>query len=981
MFCTKCGRELKPNDRFCAHCGTEVTQPQDAQNKYDNVVFNPPFRMEAEKKTAQILKNREDFRGFKELAEENNKRTVKTKAKMDWNLDGFPESLTANNGKSGFDWGSVVERRKSGRALGYEKLDLSSTMEHKKVDPDKAEKAAPQPKEDKSSLGLPPEDGRIISLEELEKELYDLEQELKTDTARTAKYQPFRDDDIDNSEELDAYLDGVPKTKKTPAKPEPKKEEAAKEPVMKWNVDEPKTGKAAAAVSSMGLVWGIDPSELAAKKKAAKAQERKMVWDLQQKEKEEKAKAEAEARAKAEAEEAARLEAERAEAARLEAERAEAARLEAERAEAARLEAERAEAARLEAERAEAARLEAERAEAARLEAERAEAARLEAERAEAARLEAEKALENKDTMVAAAVSADVAEEYNDLIKNAPSESLERTRIFDHEAINAGVEEVEIPEETEQEAAFREELSEEAPLQEEEVRKPLYQSDFKHPWEVAEEPAPELVPEEVVEPELTPEAPETVEEPAAEPEAEAEPEVVAEPEVETEPEVEAEPEALEEEPVVEAEPEAEPETVVEAEPKTAEPETAEPEIQEIAEELPEDENRPKFYTFSKKNEAFQELLMKEKARLESMGAEYVPQNEASKVQVSRIVDNTTPDLAYEENGHFVEGIVQPITTLNADLSGDPKPNIGKFPYSYVTDTDWLREMTSQNDLSSINKTKLRYSDLFPTPVTEDKFDGTGAFKEKTEEEKKEIAADINKIFDEDEQTKPKSHVVGNTIIILLILIILFQGSILGAKLIAPDSKYAHIADGVIEKVLDLFTHSDKSTTPSNTDTDAEPADVSDDTAKDSDAAYYQGIISSKSQDIADIGEIMYSEDLKYASIDEPAYEEVNGADEFIDEDWYEAEDGSKVTYAEEIYGSILDYYAGWSESNTDDTLVGINRLELGEIVKTESGYYALTRVTYLTEDGEPKTVTQTCYLSEKDHTMFIEEIKEETING
>ena len=956
MFCTKCGRELKPNDRFCAHCGTEVTQPQDAQNKYDNVVFNPPFRMEAEKKTAQILKNREDFRGFKELAEENNKRTVKTKAKMDWNLDGFPESLTANNGKSGFDWGSVVERRKSGRALGYEKLDLSSTMEHKKVDPDKAEKAAPQPKEDKSSLGLPPEDGRIISLEELEKELYDLEQELKTDTARTAKYQPFRDDDIDNSEELDAYLDGVPKTKKTPAKPEPKKEEPVKEPVMKWNVDEPKTGKAAAAVSSMGLVWGIDPSELAAKKKAAKAQERKMVWDLQQKEKEEKAKAEAEARAKAEAEEAARLEAERAEAARLEAERAEAARLEAERAEAARLEAERAEAARLEAERA--------------------EAARLEAERAEAARLEAEKAIENKDTMVAAAVSADVAAEYNDLIKNAPSESLERTRIFDHEAINAGVEEFETPEETEQEAAFREELSEEVPLQKEEVRKPLYQSDFKHPWEVAEEPAPELVPEEVVEPELTPEAPETVEEPAVEPEAEAEPEVVAEPEVETEPEVEAEPEALEEEPVVEAEPEAEPETEVEAE-----PETAEPEIQEIAEELPEDENRPKFYTFSKKNEAFQELLMKEKARLESMGAEYVPQNEASKVQVSRIVDNTTPDLAYEENGHFVEGIVQPITTLNADLSGDPKPNIGKFPYSYVTDTDWLREMTSQNDLSSINKTKLRYSDLFPTPVTEDKFDGTGAFKEKTEEEKKEIAADINKIFDEDEQTKPKSHVVGNTIIILLILIILFQGSILGAKLIAPDSKYAHIADGVIEKVLDLFTHSDKSTTPSNTDTDAEPADVSDDTAKDSDAAYYQGIISSKSQDIADIGEIMYSEDLNYASISEPAYEEVSGADEFIDEDWYEAEDGSKVTYAEEIYGSILDYYAGWSESNTDDTLVGINRLELGEIVKTESGYYALTRVTYLTEDGEPKTVTQTCYLSEKDHTMFIEEIKEETING
>ncbi|MBO5994402.1 MAG: hypothetical protein J6Q41_02670, partial [Firmicutes bacterium] len=460
-------------------------------------------------------------------------------------------------------------------------------------------------------------------------------------------------------------------------------------------------------------------------------------------------------------------------------------------------------------------------------------------------------------------------------------------------------------------------------------------------------------------------------------EAETEPETVepeaevAEPEAEAEPEVEAEPEFTEAEPE-EATPEAE------AAPET---EAEEAQVQEIAEELPDDENRPKFYTFSKKNEAFQELLMKEKARLEQMGAAYVPQNEASKVQVSRITDNTTPDLAYEENGNFVEGIVQPISTIYADISGDPKPNIGKFPYSYVTDTDWLREMTSQNDLSSINKTKLRYSDLFPNPVTEDKFDGTGAFKEKTEEEKKEIAADINKIFDEDEQTKPKSHVFGNIIIILLILIILFQGSVLAAKLIAPDSKYAHIADGAIEKVLDLFTKSDKSPEPATTDADTEDTDATDDTAKDSDAAYYQGIISSKSQDIEDIGEIIYTEDLNYASIDTPAYEQVIDAKKFVDKDWYEAEDGSKVTYAEEIYGSILDYYSNWSENNTDESLVGINKLELGEIVKSGSGYYTLSRVTYLTEDGEPKTVTQTCFLSKKDNTMFIEEIKEETING
>ena len=116
MYCTKCGKELNPNDRFCANCGAEI-KPGQGDRKYDNVVFNPPFRMEAEKKTAQILKNREEFKGFKELADENNRRAARSKAKMDWNLEGFPESLTAKTNKSGFDWDSVIERRNSGRSL------------------------------------------------------------------------------------------------------------------------------------------------------------------------------------------------------------------------------------------------------------------------------------------------------------------------------------------------------------------------------------------------------------------------------------------------------------------------------------------------------------------------------------------------------------------------------------------------------------------------------------------------------------------------------------------------------------------------------------------------------------------------------------------------------------------------------------------------------------------------------------------------
>ena len=77
MFCTKCGNELHPNDKFCAKCGAEVRGGGD--QKYGNVVFNPPFRMEADKRTAQILKNREEFNGFKEIARENSKRNTRSK--------------------------------------------------------------------------------------------------------------------------------------------------------------------------------------------------------------------------------------------------------------------------------------------------------------------------------------------------------------------------------------------------------------------------------------------------------------------------------------------------------------------------------------------------------------------------------------------------------------------------------------------------------------------------------------------------------------------------------------------------------------------------------------------------------------------------------------------------------------------------------------------------------------------------------------
>ena len=96
-----------------------------------------------------------------------------------------------------------------------------------------------------------------------------------------------------------------------------------------------------------------------------------------------------------------------------------------------------------------------------------------------------------------------------------------------------------------------------------------------------------------------------------------------------------------------------------------------------------------------------------------------------------------------------------------------------------------------------------------------------------------------------------------------------------------------------------------------------------------------------------------------------------------DSDWIENDEGGMVTYAEAIYDSIIAYYDSWLSGNTDENLVGINSLELGEIRHDDEGYYALSRVTYADKDGGSYDVLQTCYLTVNGNSMFIEKISEE----
>lgn len=166
MFCTKCGKELYPGDRFCAYCGAEVRNRE--KPKYEEVVFNPPFKLEAEKKTQEILKA-----AGRQPEETAPKKTQPVS--FDWDLDGFPAVNPKKTEDVDFNWESVLERRNLSRTqeINVEKIRMA---QHER---EKAEAQETQPEVCAREIELParkPESEEpepdAVSIEELERELF-----------------------------------------------------------------------------------------------------------------------------------------------------------------------------------------------------------------------------------------------------------------------------------------------------------------------------------------------------------------------------------------------------------------------------------------------------------------------------------------------------------------------------------------------------------------------------------------------------------------------------------------------------------------------------------------------------------------------------------------------------------------------------------------------------------------------------------------
>ncbi len=105
MFCNKCGKELNRDDKFCSRCGSRVQQENSFE--YEEVIFNPPFKVEAEQAAIK-----EEEVHIQQSPEKKKFATID----FSWDVSAYPtEETIKSNSKPRdvvFDWSSPIGAKK-----------------------------------------------------------------------------------------------------------------------------------------------------------------------------------------------------------------------------------------------------------------------------------------------------------------------------------------------------------------------------------------------------------------------------------------------------------------------------------------------------------------------------------------------------------------------------------------------------------------------------------------------------------------------------------------------------------------------------------------------------------------------------------------------------------------------------------------------------------------------------------------------------
>lgn len=392
----------------------------------------------------------------------------------------------------------------------------------------------------------------------------------------------------------------------------------------------------------------------------------------------------------------------------------------------------------------------------------------------------------------------------------------------------------------------------------------------------------------------------------------------------------------------------------------------------------EKKKEEEFRTFNSKRDAFQELLDKERERLEALEnerksqwdeltkkdeVEYVPKKALAFEEVFKEpklplvpplkeVAVVLPPLTARVMADDPENVVEPwYQVVLPPLTARVEPLLGE--YTFPSNDG---EETEEPELDKQEKTKLRYSDIFPV----DAFDTTD-----NDEPNKYVKEEVKLFFDDveeddDEEDEEKS---GNGfikfLIVILAIVVVAELVLIGAKFMAPESKLALMADDLMAKVTGIFVDNDSDNPVSYTE--------------DSPIEKYVSQLSSTAKHV---GKITSDATLKYDLSKPYAYSEIPQTNEFKDVPW--GADKEK-TSGYLIVEALVGYYDGWKANHPDEEVVGINQVSIGEVRTGSGGYYALNKVIYAGTTGDVTEKYESVYLEASGDKIMVKEVKEEAI--
>lgn len=409
-----------------------------------------------------------------------------------------------------------------------------------------------------------------------------------------------------------------------------------------------------------------------------------------------------------------------------------------------------------------------------------------------------------------------------------------------------------------------------------------------------------------------------------------------------------------------------------------------------------------FHTFNQKIDAFQSLLDKEKDKLMELEGE--PQEDVSQEthtsednkvsqETSVPVINFPPSHMTEDPKTCDKEDKEELEVLEKNMEREGlKDNIDEEKSQYNNEGKPAAEGKEVESPVQKENTEVAVGEPYK-PITVDAYTKAGN-EIKTEGEQQNMQ-DMNKNSlsnnkdDERENMKEKpslddifmdeeepqsSHIVRKTIIGILILAFIFEGVILGFKLLQPDGKIATTSDKYIEKcvtyIVSLVTGKK---TGATTSVDVDDVDV------DPNVPYLTELVDIEKNKATTIGEIVFDENIRYDLDKKYAFDEINTSEGFKDSEWQEDDNGMKLTYGKAVIRRVISHFDQWKKKNKNKELIGINKLSIGEIRQTEDGYFNLVKVSYATKDGKGEEKLISLFLEPIQDKMMLSAIKEEEI--